>query len=448
MSTTPRPSFEGSQLEGSGIPQLLPWAPMDPHQEVEDYGWRQPKYDPRMSDIEPDNLMLDHLSSSTKWGRMLSIGHGHVLMLARFADQRQTQVSDHWKPTKDGVGRPEMVPNPNGSQYLENYVVLESTFQDYRSWFQYIHYRHLVKLRRIHAHGRVMEFDTTRLEQFMYDLEIWYTYLNEDETARVQQKPGYLPAGAPSSNCVYLLRPGCEWIQDLSNSIGEGFAAIWAAHIWADLHGKEVAPHLEMVSIANGSRAWKPTRSPKRRPFGLHAKLIPRQAFETLPMVTRVLLYCFDRQHAFEHGLSHSHADDILLHKRINILSNADMATIGPQNAENAVATFFDPLKARIMDYQTKMLTQYHYRLLRDWGYGRPWEKLMLIVDPGDFPRSSPEEVDTGVKQLQQFITQSPKFVSQLFDVLPLLPSNIEDDPGDCLTCTTATVQPGRLFAR
>ena len=119
-------------------------------------------------------------------------------------------------------------------------------------------------------------------------------------------------------------------------------------------------------------------------------------------MVTKVLLHCVDRQIRIENALSHWHVDDILVTKRVSLLNDGDAATVGLPNAPASVDHFFDTVMKGLTRYQNRMTTSYHYRLIRDWGYGRPWQKLLVIIDPTEFTRSSTEDVAVGVKELQE----------------------------------------------
>jgi hypothetical protein len=122
---------------------------------------------------------------------------------------------------------------------------------------------------------------------------------------------------------------------------------------------------------------------------------------ETMPQITIRIMYFLAREAKFERTLAKEHIEDILTDKRINWLTPRDMFKLGGAGTQAIHRSHDLALEPHLEEWQNCTRACFDYRTLKDWGYGRHWEKIFVVEEerPNASPDSSVQEL--GVQQQQ-----------------------------------------------
>jgi hypothetical protein len=136
------------------------------------------------------------------------------------------------------------------------------------------------------------------------------------------------------------------------------------------------------------------------------------------------------REIRFENAVGHEHFEDILVDKRLWIISPRDFYELG-YDWEKAVQKWcnflYQTVKPELATFRSKLRDRFDYRLLVDWGYGRSWKQLYIIYEP-----CCQREKDA-IKDFSEFATKHSKLAFNLFALHPINLEELEADP--CSVC-------------
>lgn len=141
------------------------------------------------------------------------------------------------------------------------------------------------------------------------------------------------------------------------------------------------------------------------------------KVYETIPTGTKVLVQLLAKEKSFEWALYFRHVEDEHVIKRLRLVSKHDLAFFWPTDLKELHDQLWANLVSPVHSVQHAARSLYHYRLLRDWGYGRPWARLHLIFDT-----NNSASVSQAVNMIQQvhLNAQISKRSADLFGVHPL----------------------------
>jgi hypothetical protein len=146
-----------------------------------------------------------------------------------------------------------------------------------------------------------------------------------------------------------------------------------------------------------------------------------------MPGITVLIMYLLAREARFERMLAKEHIEDILHDKRINRLTPKDMFKLGTADAVAAYRKHDAAIKPHLVEWQNSMRACFDYRMLRDWGYGRHWEKIFVVAE--ERPNSQ-----AAIQMFKNWASNNSKLAHDMFSVHPIFKGEISD--GDiCTVC-------------
>ncbi|KAI9738753.1 MAG: hypothetical protein M1834_008260 [Cirrosporium novae-zelandiae] len=147
-----------------------------------------------------------------------------------------------------------------------------------------------------------------------------------------------------------------HWTNELRRSCVEGIRAMAAADMWA------YERHMDRLKAVY-------------------------DAYTTVPRISRVMVMCLSAHADFEHRLRFLHVEDESIRKRIFICA-WDTKKKLIESGQHAFLSHLESKHwpkaddaARYIGAELSNL--FDYRLIRDWGFGRPWAGLELYIDAG-----------------------------------------------------------------
>ncbi len=152
------------------------------------------------------------------------------------------------------------------------------------------------------------------------------------------------------------------------------------------------------------------------------------QAWEQIPLEIKVLTVLSDQEERFEKSLRVKHVEDTLLSKRIWILSDKSVAWLTRPIAQEIENRYTHMVFENVKEIGKRSRDVFDFRLLRDWGYGRPWKKLYLVVKTEDKPKLA-----ATIKTLTNLFASS-KLSSDLMGVHPIDKADLPEDEL-CVIC-------------
>jgi hypothetical protein len=96
--------------------------------------------------------------------------------------------------------------------------------------------------------------------------------------------------------------------------------------------------------------------------------------------MARLVLVLLAKEHIFESSMTFGHVEDVAIDKRITLVAPKD-AVFSRQESFAIIDELGPPLRAALASMQMALRNVHDFRLLRDWGYGRAWKKLHLLLD-------------------------------------------------------------------
>jgi hypothetical protein len=146
-----------------------------------------------------------------------------------------------------------------------------------------------------------------------------------------------------------------------------------------------------------------------------------------VPSITMLIMYLLTRELRFERSLASEHVEDIRMDKRLNWLSPKDMFAIGHANVLALYRTWDMMMRPHLEIWQNRMRACFDYRMLRDWGYGRHWKKMFVVLDEQLAGRAA-------VEIFRNWASHNGKLAYDMFSVHPVFKDDIPD--GDiCTVC-------------
>lgn len=137
-----------------------------------------------------------------------------------------------------------------------------------------------------------------------------------------------------------------------------------------------------------------------------------------MPPATWLLIRLITAEEKFEEELQYWHVEDEHMRKRLFILDDKNMARLMP--CKKAIPTWerYEPdVLDTVRDISGKARRNYDYRLLRDWGRGRAWKKMEMVVDTDG---KGKEELKETVAMVRRLFNTSGKLGFDLFGIHPI----------------------------
>ncbi|KAI9875291.1 MAG: hypothetical protein M1830_008656 [Pleopsidium flavum] len=353
--------------------------------------WENAQFDPRTGASDPDSFHRDSVDRDfvndiygftgkpvfVYWQSLASAADSSE-QIHRFSDSRHTVFEG--KPLPDGSNLDGPVQRADGSIFYNGSIHLKSAFDYYKRWLTFLHYDELLTFTRRRRRSAFLVNDERIEDELHVDLRHECNLLVRSGNLKV-----------PKLSRSFRPIDSLAWVPQWRDDIETGLAWMQAARNWATIYNEDV----------------------------LHAV---QQAFERIPLGTRVLAALLSKENQFERQLAWGHVEDENVNKRIWIVSNTSAVKIGSVATRELKAAYRGGVLEVIRHISQDLRTVYDYRLLRDWGYGRPWKKLWLIFDT-----DGNAELAQAIEFLRGVFSGS-KRAYDLFDVHPVDKTHLSKD--------------------
>ena len=136
------------------------------------------------------------------------------------------------------------------------------------------------------------------------------------------------------------------------------------------------------------------------------------------------------REILFEETLGDEHFEDILIDKRLWMIAPKDFYEFGHDweiPCRKWLTFLNETAKPQLAEFRNKLRDRFDYRLLVDWGYGRLWKKLYLLLTTRN------QDEKDAIKQFSNFATRHSALAFNLFAVHPMDLEELRPDP--CSVC-------------
>ena len=133
-----------------------------------------------------------------------------------------------------------------------------------------------------------------------------------------------------------------------------------------------------------------------------------------------------NREDVFEAHLACEHIEDILMDKRIHWLKTQDLSKLGNIRVSALLWEWDNKLRPYLSQYSRRMRECYDYRQLVDWGYGRLWKKIYLVI--GDLDETDGQEIQDAITMFRNWTTSNTKLAWDMFGVHPIWIEDIAED--------------------
>ncbi|KAK2754657.1 hypothetical protein FQN54_006790 [Arachnomyces sp. PD_36] len=385
MATTP-PVLESDdgkpRLNSNQTPAPVTFESPLPWDAGEDqiYAWRKHELDTkvRRSVVKTlDDLKKMFGEDGSTIGLIITHGFESVERLQRFVDRRQPKLTE--PPSRDGKnlcyrkGEPRVPaeqpdknrplgkmqdwmtsrwPLPRGEaswkptpeeRHGPQKAPLKGVYDFYVRWLTFLHYDTIVKLNHVGDSKReaLATMNLRRLNEFYNGLALVPSELLEAEKREL---------GLDQEEAFLQPEKGFEWVWDFSRSLPDALFSVLAARRWSAQRHE---------SLRDGEK----------------------QAWECVPPMTRLILILLAKEYEFEYLMTCSHVEDVSYDKRVIIISPKESMQCGREGMINLTKDLGPSLRDAIAKAQRELREVYDFRLLRDWGYGRPWKKLYVLID-------------------------------------------------------------------
>ncbi|KAI9785085.1 MAG: hypothetical protein M1835_003409 [Candelina submexicana] len=310
----------------------------------------------------------------------------HSALIHRFADKAQTSFTG--KPLPDGSNLDTRTFIPGGGVETNGSIPLQQMFGYYREWLTWLHYKELVRLyitkNRRHATTGI---DDSRITKQLAVNLVHETRLQENiQATRVVEREG-----------TFDHRGDLTWVYDWRRGVHDGINAMQLASQEAVWQGRDVEDAIH-------------------------------EAWEKIPAEVKVLTVLIDQEEIFENSLRIKHVEDTLIDKRIFILSDKSVAWLTYADAQGLRERYIDEVSEYVAYISKSSRDMYEFRLLRDWGYGRPWKKLYYIIETKEKPTLS-----DAIRNLTKLFASS-KLSNDLIGVHPIDKADLPEEEL-CVIC-------------
>lgn len=137
----------------------------------------------------------------------------------------------------------------------------------------------------------------------------------------------------------------------------------------------------------------------------------------------RLIILLLAKEYEFDYSITCEHVEDVSYDKRVVIISPKEALTCGRSAMIDLTNNLGTPLREAIAKTQRKLRDIHDFRLLRDWGYGRPWKKLFVLLDTvadkNNTDKLGYRSLSDCIKELLAHINSSRK-AYDLFDFHPI----------------------------
>ncbi|KIW10398.1 hypothetical protein PV08_11360 [Exophiala spinifera] len=147
--------------------------------------------------------------------------------------------------------------------------------------------------------------------------------------------------------------------------------------------------------------------------------------YALVPPMTRLLVDLLLAEDAFEEAHARTHICDIKIEKRVKLTVDVPMNVAVMASQREQVRFHMGLLKQHAARYSTKIRDLYAYRYLVEWGHGRPWKQMYLVVDDTSGAGGVPKHI---VDEFLIFATCTSPLASKMFNVRPMAFSDIDKE--------------------
>ncbi|KAI9761685.1 MAG: hypothetical protein M4579_000919 [Chaenotheca gracillima] len=324
--------------------------------------------------------------------RILANASEHAKILHRFTDIHQTQTDEK--------------PLPNGSNIdMAQKPRLKMMNMWYHGWLSWLHYKSLVVVRsqgqeskktKVLNASRIAELD--RLKDILEGM--------------VKEEEKYITPKLGS----FQSPEGLGWIQDFRNSVTQTLGEMQ----------ESTRPFFGSADIPQAHHSSEYLQAFQSCTFDM-SKIYMNSSIHT-----KLLALLLDRADSFEKSMAKRHVEDVYITKRVRLLTDQDAATLDEKTSESVKAQYGPKVINTIREIGQLTRQVFDFRLLHDWGHGRPWRKLFLMLDTDTIPGLAEAIQTTKIEFARPWGTW--RTVGDLFDVHPKDKSKLPPDDL-CVIC-------------
>lgn len=178
-------------------------------------------------------------------------------------------------------------------------------------------------------------------------------------------------------------------------------------------------------SVEECTRALFDTYRVARKHFSSISKVrhFVEKMYAMIPPMTRLVVDLMLAEETFETDHANTHICDVKIEKRVKMAVDVPTDAAVMANQRQQVLWHMDILKQYASGYSTRIRNLYAYRYLVEWGHGRPWKQMYLVVDTGK--DGIPKDM---VDEFLMFTTCTSPLASKMFNVRPMAFSDISND--------------------
>lgn len=154
------------------------------------------------------------------------------------------------------------------------------------------------------------------------------------------------------------------------------------------------------------------------------------QAVMRFPPMTRLLMELLFAECDFEKEYAENHICDIKIEKRVRVLDRESANGRSLNYNRRLVVDRITDLKHCMRKYSIRIRGIFAHRYLVDWGHGRLWKKLYLVMD-SEGPEGIPASI---IDKFLRFTTLTTPLASKIFSVHPI-PSHHINQEDLCVIC-------------
>ncbi|KAI9788813.1 MAG: hypothetical protein M1833_002804 [Piccolia ochrophora] len=306
--------------------------------------------------------------------------------VARFCDKEQRVLEE--RPLPDGSNLPGL---PNDR--------IKRTFRWYRDWLRFLHHDSLFTPPNDVSRFRELENLSARA-RVLWREERWSGGLNG-----------------------MSYREGHEGIQDIRQNLWEGFNKLKKNAMAEALH--PVRPSRKEI-VESHKFYQRHILNLFLQDEGEYFMKLLQESVEGPSLLLGILVGLDDH---FNQLMFVRHVEDAYYAKRLRLLTIPDELNLSAVDAQYVRAMWGPHVPTIVTKIQKSCRDLFDFRALRDWGWGRPWEQLHLVLDPAE------DEGQVAAVETAFLALGTSQLLSDIWGFHPCLKNKIAPGNESCIIC-------------